>query len=123
LAGSGVVCANFGKPRKTGIVCMGMWHAKCYRQDPKDPFPVLHANDLDDAVLRSEQLESDDPDRFRKARDGDHLMCPFQCDVCHFRNIQGRSPSEDHHDKLFMLCIRRANLDALWSREYCQAWA
>jgi hypothetical protein len=44
-------------------------------------------------------------------------MCPFQCDVCHFRSIQGRSPSEDHHDKLFMLCIRRANLDALWSRE------
>jgi hypothetical protein len=44
-------------------------------------------------------------------------MCPFQCDVCHFRNTQGRSPSEDHHDELFMLCIRRANLDALWSRE------
>jgi hypothetical protein len=44
-------------------------------------------------------------------------MWPFQCDVCHFRNIQGRSPSDDHHDKLFILCIRRANLDALWSRE------
>jgi hypothetical protein len=44
-------------------------------------------------------------------------MCPFQCDVCHFRNIQGRSPGDDHRDKLFMMCIRRANLDALWSRE------
>jgi hypothetical protein len=47
-----------------------MWHAKCYKQDPTDPFPVLHASDLDDAVLVSEELESDDPDRFRMARDG-----------------------------------------------------
>jgi hypothetical protein len=94
-----------------------MWHAKCYVQDPKDKFPVLQASDLDDAVLGSEQLETDDPDRFRQARDGDHLMCPFQCDDCHFRNIQGRSPVDDHHDKLFLMCIRRANLDALWSRE------
>jgi hypothetical protein len=84
---------------------------------PKGSVPVLHANDLDDAVLGSGQFESDDPDRFRKARDGDHLMCPFQCDVYQVRNIQGRSPSDGHHDKLFMLCIRRANLDHLWSRE------
>jgi hypothetical protein len=85
---------------------LGMLHAECYGQDPEDRFPVLHASDLDDAVLGSEQLETDDPNQ---ARDGDHLMCPFQCDVCHFRNIQGRSPGGDHRDKLFMMCIRRAN--------------
>jgi hypothetical protein len=72
---------------------------------------------LDDAVLGSDQLESDDPDRFRQAREGDHLMCPFQCDVCHFRNIKSRNPGDSPSDKLFMMCIRRANLDALWSRE------
>jgi hypothetical protein len=112
------VCGNFGKRRAGGTACPGIWHAACYVQDPKDPFPVLQAGDLDDAVLGETELETDDPDRFRQARDGDHLMCPFQCDDCHFRNIQGRSTIEDDpRDKLFMMCIRRANLDALWARE------
>jgi hypothetical protein len=26
-------------------------------------------------------------ERFRKARKGDILVCPFQCDACPFRNI------------------------------------
>jgi hypothetical protein len=90
---------------------------KYYAQDPEDRFPVLQSSDLDDAVLGTDQLENDDPDRFRRARDGDHLMCPLQCDDCHFRNIQGRNPGDHHKDKTFMMCIRRANLDALWSRE------
>jgi hypothetical protein len=42
----------------------------------------------------------------------------FQCDLCHFRNIQGRSPiGGDARDARAMVCIQRANLDALWSRE------
>jgi hypothetical protein len=34
-------------------------------------------------------------DRFRVGRDGDHLLCPFQCDLCHFQNIQRRLPGSD----------------------------
>jgi hypothetical protein len=45
-------------------------------------------------------------------------MCPFQCDLCQFRNIQGRDPVPGlGKDKLLLLCIRRASLDAFWSRE------
>jgi hypothetical protein len=45
-------------------------------------------------------------------------MCPFQCDLCHFRNIQGRDPAPGlTKDKLLLQCIRRATLDAFWSRE------
>lgn len=44
-------------------------------------------------------------------------MTVFQCDLCHHRNIVGRSPFSDGSDDLLMRCIRRANLDALWSRE------
>ena len=57
--------------------------------------------------------------RFLKARTGDHLMTNFQCDLCHFRNIQKRNPQENliAKDKVLMVCIRRANLDALWSKE------
>ena len=31
-------------------------------------------------------------DWFMVARPGDHLMTPFQCETCHFRNITGRDP-------------------------------
>ena len=52
------------------------------------------------------------------ARPGDNLMVPFQCDVCHFRNINKRDPLEDKvEDIRLMRCIRRANLDAMWCRE------
>lgn len=60
----------------------------------------------------------DDADRFQVARDGDHLMVSFQCDLCHFRNIYGRNPVANHQvDRMALVCIRRANLDAFWSRE------
>eukprot|EP00978_Attheya_sp_CCMP212_P018428 scaffold50453_cov30-Attheya_sp.AAC.1 len=51
------------------------------------------------------------------AREGDHLMCPFQCDMCHFVNIKKRYPTHLPGDDALLLCIRRANLDAFWSRE------
>jgi hypothetical protein len=45
-------------------------------------------------------------------------MCPFQCDLCHFRNIQRRNPVPGlPKDKLLLQCIRRASVDAFWSRE------
>jgi hypothetical protein len=59
-----------------------------------------------------------DQDRFLTGRNGDHLMCTFQCDLCHFRNVQGRDPDLTcTKDALFLRCIRRANLDAFWARE------
>ena len=44
-------------------------------------------------------------------------MLPFQCDLCHFRNIQHRDPSNSGQDKTLLLFIRQANLDAMWSHE------
>jgi hypothetical protein len=53
-----------------------------------------------------------------QGRNGDHLVCPFQCDLCHFRNIQKRDPVvEIGQDVNMLVAIRRANLDALWARE------
>jgi hypothetical protein len=48
-------------------------------------------------------------------RDGDHLLTPFQCDLCVFRNLKHRNPSEG--DRLLLACIRQVNLDAFWGRE------
>ena len=45
-------------------------------------------------------------------------MVPFQCEVCHFRNVFHRNPSDAHaKDQEFMSFVRRANLDCFWSRE------
>jgi len=60
----------------------------------------------------------EDATRFRVGRNGDNLLTMFQCDTCHFRNMQGRDPIPDQDsDKLLLCCIRRASLDSLWARE------
>jgi hypothetical protein len=47
-------------------------------------------------------------------RDGDNLVCPFQCDLCHFRNIKKQDPfASDLQDLNLLRGIRRANLDVL----------
>ena len=54
---------------------------------------------------------------YHHARDGDHLMAPFECDRCIFWRLAGRNPSlSSDQDKLLLACIRRANLDSLWAR-------
>jgi hypothetical protein len=56
-------------------------------------------------------------ERFNVARAGDHLMTPFQCEVCHFRNIYSRNPSDRlSTDRKALEFFRRASLDAFWSR-------
>ena len=56
--------------------------------------------------------------RFNVGRAGDHLMVPFQCGLCHFRNILLRNPDDARATDLEILdMVRRANLDAFWSRE------
>jgi len=46
------------------------------------------------------------------------LMVPFQCETCHIRNVFGRNPwNVNNTDPLFCAFVRRANLDAFWSRE------
>ena len=45
-------------------------------------------------------------------------MVPFQCDLCHFRNIMKRDPLADKlEDQSILEYIRRATLDSFWSRE------
>jgi hypothetical protein len=65
-----------------------------------------------------EQVVAGDENRFQHGRKGDYLITPFQCELCHFRNIQKRSPVKgDARDDRVIMLMRRANLDALWSRE------
>ena len=72
---------------------------------------------MDDSMLATTDLAADDPERFKLAKGGDHLMCPFQCDGCNFQNLKKRAPGASDTDGVLLLCIRSAHLDALWARE------
>jgi hypothetical protein len=64
-----------------------------------------------------EEEEEQDYQDFCFARAGDHLICPFQCNLCHFRNVTGADPNKGMvGDVLLLVDIRRANLDAFWAR-------
>ena len=98
--------------------CNGAWHGACYKQSEKDNFPVFNQETEAEDLVSDDKMEEEDPKRFKEARDGDHLMTPFQCDVCHFENCKRRRPFLGNtQDEVALLGIRRANLDALWSRE------
>jgi hypothetical protein len=56
-------------------------------------------------------------DRSRVSQDGDLLLFPFQCDLCHFQNIQHCMLGSGAYDEFFQVCIGRANLGASWARE------
>lgn len=54
---------------------------------------------------------------FHVGRNGDHLMAPVECDLCVFRKLKHRDPHPaSSSDDLTLSCIRRANLDVMWSR-------
>ena len=93
-------------------MCQGLYHGKCYVQAADNKFLVLTCLDLCDPLLNKDILELDDPKRFKEGRDGDQFMIPFQCDVCHFLNIQKRLLIEVNATyDLLMMCIWRMNLD------------
>lgn len=57
------------------------------------------------------------PDDFLKARNGDHLLVPFECDHCIFYKIQGVVPLLNKESDVNLLAyIRRMNLDSMWAR-------
>jgi hypothetical protein len=77
-------------------------------------FPIRQKVDDDGEIIE----DDDDDIRFKCGRPGNHLMVPFQCEVCHFRNIMLTDPDgQSARDVKMMDLMRRANLDAFWSRE------
>jgi len=78
-------------------------------------FSVYRALDDD-----GEELEASEEDsmRFRAARPGDVLLCPFECDHCQFHKLAHREPDINRdRDVRLLAYIRRALLDAFWARE------
>jgi hypothetical protein len=75
---------------------------------------VYRAKDADG----NDMLAPGEEDDYRGARPGDHLICSFDCDACAFFRLKGRlSILGNFSDDRTLCLIRRANLDAFWSRK------
>ena len=109
----GVICANFGFARGTSRSCTGAWCAACFQPHHFDVCETVIPRDFNGASL----AEVEDEARFKRARPGDHLCCPFQCPDCQSQNIRGRglTPGEPASDAFECFSIR-CTLDAFWSR-------
>ena len=88
-----------------------MWHRRCYKQRINDNYPIAVLKDKD-GMRDPKELK-----KFKYGKNGDHLISPFQCDLCHFRNIQRRDPEVNVvSEKKLLVVISRVNLDAFWGR-------
>jgi hypothetical protein len=111
---NGLFCANFAHARECWTPCCQVWCGVCYCNHPLDRFPRFLP--VDEGGFDWRPVE--DTLRHTHARDGDHLITPFQCDTCVFRNLQRRNPLPSSLvDDMLLCCIRRINLDAMWGRE------
>ena len=116
--GAGLFCANFLLARGPFPPCNNVWCGKCYQPATDSPFPIqpfLRDEDDEESDVVAEDVKRHD---HRRGRDGDHLMgVPFQCDLCHFRNVSGRNPCWNSPvDCNALTGIRQANLDVMWAR-------
>jgi hypothetical protein len=103
-----------------------MWCGECYISHPtilfhvkqREGFDLKGKTDVDqERVHRAWGSKHRSPDEYLVGRDGDHLLVPFECDLCVFRKLRRHKPSSaSEHDQLLLACIRGVALDAFWSR-------
>ena len=83
---------NFGCQDNIGFMCKGAFHVSCFQQGVRTIFQIFLSLDFDNSFVNDSTMVDEDPICFKERRGGDHLLEPFQCDTCHFVNIQGRLP-------------------------------
>ncbi len=122
----GIFCANFVPSAGEQGQCRRMWCGECYISNPEFDFHIheleskaaINGNDGGDLLENPWREAEIDNNPLRSARDGDHLMAPFECDDCVFLKLRKCRPNLAYsRDRLLLACIRRANLDVFWSRE------
>jgi hypothetical protein len=92
-----------------------VWCPECYVGNGLVDFPIMRQFLDEDGV---DITAPGDEKRFKVAHAGDHLMTPFQCELCHFHNIYNTEPEPyDLEDVEIIEYMHHCNKDALWSRE------
>ena len=88
--------------------CKNCWCSLCYKPIGGTKFPIRENHDDDGNIL----VDPTGSNRFKEDRNGDHLMVPFQCELCHFRKMFGQEPCRSNpKDQEVFAFVRRANLD------------
>ena len=90
-----------------------MWCGRCYCAAEEESFLLTKPQEDEGFDL----TQSEDRLRHLCARDGDHLLVPFQCDLCHFRNLTDRDPGQLVENMRLIVATRLSNLNAFWARE------
>ena len=98
-----------------------MWCGKCYTSTNNLKFHIHRArveeDDAEQERMNARWKKKHKATEFLEARDGDHLIIPFECDLCVFVKLKGRYPTKSSkEDRKLAACIRRINLDAFSSR-------
>lgn len=109
----GIFCANYLNSRKHWKRCQGMWYGECYRLTVEEGFRVLKPQDEEGFDLSLDE----DRSRHLDARDGDHLLVPFQCELCNYRNMKNMNSGMSVEDINLLRFMRRVNLDDFPARE------
>ena len=91
-----------------------VWCGNCYAKAESDDFHINQRVDEDGNDMYD---CASDLSRHKTGIDGSHLMTPFQCDLCIFRNLYKRNPRQVLSDEESLVVIRRMNIDSIWSRE------
>ena len=79
-------------------------------------FPIRDLENADDSRELDQEMVLPDEEvgRCMTGRDGASWIRPFQCKLCHYRDVQLRDPSpKSTLDANFIIFARRANLDAM----------
>ena len=108
-----LLCGNYVYSRGPWTPCRQGWCGKCYTADTSLKFHVSVAENDEGITWKRKH----DNREFLVGVNGAHLLQPFQCDLCWFRNLQNQNPSpESYKDSILMGHIQRVNLDLIWSR-------
>ena len=91
-----------------------VWCGECYQKGESDNFHINQRVDDEGNLVVESNL---DQERYIKGIDGSHLVTPFQCDLCIFRNLYKQNPRPVTLDRESLAVIRRLNLDSIWSQE------
>ena len=81
-------CGNFCSQRGHGKACQSVWCEKCYCSAEIDKYRIAKLQEDNGFELEL----SKDKVRYLSARDGNHLMIQFQCELCQFSNLKGCDP-------------------------------
>ena len=81
---------------------------KCYKVSRHDEFSIQQM--LEEGGIKIPKEE--DKEEYLVSRKGYDLMCLFQYELCHFRNMELRNPDGEERDEKVLRYIRDANLDA-----------